>query len=397
MSPEDPMAKLPTTSPKRPRLRALAAVAALTSIASAASPAEAAPCADLPNPVYVTGGGRVFLESLGKVLGPQGTTVVYLLQGSCLAVNAILSGTKITGPAVYWNATSELTCELDPAGQNADLGISSVFPSTCLSLPSGLPAGVSDIQGPVEAHVFVVPEASTQRTISMEAAYFVFGFGVASGVAPWDDETQMFRRDPNSGTQQMMGLAIGVPPEKWKGTDAGASSGVVMGLSMTATPEKAIGILTTQIANEQELLVNPLAYQAHEQTCAYWPDSTAVARDKRNVRDGHYAIWGPTHLLTRVNANGFPLSAGADTLINYITSTQEIISLLATTGLVPQCAMRVRRTSELGPLASFAPDQSCSCFYESVAIGKTSCQSCTSSVECPSDAPRCNYGFCEVQ
>lgn len=387
------MAELPHSHAKY--LRALTAAAALAASTGLPSLAEAAPCADLPNPVYVTGGGKVLLENLGKVLGPQGTTVVYLLQGSCLAVDAILGGTKIAGNAVYWDATSELTCELDLAGQNADLGIAGVFPSTCTSLPSGLPAGVSDIQGPVESHVFVVPEASLERTISMEAAYFIFGFGAASGVAPWEDESLIFRRNVDSGTQQMMGLAIGVPPEKWKGQDAGSSSGVVMGLSTAIDPQKAIGILTTEVATNNELLVNPLAYQARDQTCAFWPDSTSTARDKQNVRDGHYAIWGPIHLLTRVDSNGFPISPGAAQVIDYITSTKEIIDVLASTGLIPQCAMRVRRTSELGPLSSFAPDQGCGCYYEMRATGATDCTPCVSSVECPTDAPRCNYGYCE--
>jgi hypothetical protein len=388
----------------RPLLQtAMTALAAALALAIAPSPAEAAPCAELPSPVYVTGGGRVLLENLGKVLSPAGVSLVYKLQGSCLALDAILNGTPMTGQATYWDATTALTCELDPAGNVADLGISDVFATTCLSLPSGLPANVGDIFGPVEAYAFVVPKASTQKSISKNAAYFVYGFGNGSGVAPWDDEAFIFQRDSASGTQQMMAAAIDVPPDRWRGTPVASSGDLVTALTTAAQAEKAIGILTTEVAGEHALSLNILAYQADEQTCAFWPDSTLTSRDKRNVRDGHYSIWGPIHLLTKLDGNGYPVNAGAADVIAYLTGTKpapgglDLIALLATTGLVPQCAMRVERHSELGPLMSHAPDRSCGCYYESLATGQSTCTACTTDIDCTEDTPRCNFGFCEVQ
>ena len=41
-----------------------------------------------------------------------------------------------------------------------------------------------------------------------------------------------------------------------------------------------------------------LAFQANGQTKAYYADSTSGARDRQNVRDGHYPIWGPVHFFT---------------------------------------------------------------------------------------------------
>src|SRR5262249_21685491 len=135
------------------------------------------------------------------------------LQGSCNAVDAILNGTPIAtgtstmldggagdggtgGPvdntATYWDAMAEQTCDLDP-GTIADIGIADVFATTCQSLPNGLPSGVGDSFGPVEAYSFVVPEKSTQKVISKEAAYFVFGFGNDSGVEPWTDASLLFQ------------------------------------------------------------------------------------------------------------------------------------------------------------------------------------------------------------
>jgi hypothetical protein len=56
--------------------------------------------------------------------------------------------------------------------------------------------------------------------------------------------------------------------------------------------------------------------------------------------------------------------------------------------------MRVQRTEDGGALASFAPQSPCGCYFESLT-GTTSCQACTTSDTCPSDAPRCSYNYCE--
>lgn len=48
---------------------------------------------------------------------------------------------------------------------------------------------------------FVVPRASTQTAISASAAYFVFGFGSSSGVAPWLVNESIYRRNETSAVQ----------------------------------------------------------------------------------------------------------------------------------------------------------------------------------------------------
>lgn len=366
--------------------------------------AEAAPCTDLMNPVYVTGGGKVLVENLAKVLSPLQINIVYFLQGSCKAVDAILADTPITGIANYWDAAgNKLECDLNLAGDIAHIGISDVFASTCQNLPNGLPSTVRDYFGPVEAYGFVVPKSSSQVVISREAAYFVYGFGAESGVLPWDNESLIFQRDIDSGTQQMIGLAIGVPPERWKGTSVASSTDLVAAINTSSDAEKTIGILTAEAAGANSLQLNMLAYQAKDQSCGYWPDSTRTSKDKRNVRDGHYDIWGPIHVLTRVDNNGIPLDARAADLIDYMTGVNtpspgfNLIDILADAGLIPLCAMRVSRNSELGPLVSYAPERLCACYYDSRTTGKADCATCADDSECGESAPRCNYGFCEVQ
>lgn len=388
-------------------IRGGAALLASVATLGAAPSAEAALCSELKNPVYVTGGGKVAIADLAKALSSSGINLVYKLQGSCIAVDAILNGTHVGSAtdtaASYWDATTELTCDLDPLGEVADLGLSDVFPSTCQSLPGGLPSNVGDFFGPVEAYSFVVPKASTQRSISKAAGYFVFGFGVDSGVDPWTDEGFLFVRDASSGTQQMFAAAIGVDADRWRGQITTSSSALVTKITSSIKPEATLGILTAEVAGANRATLSTLAYQDADQTCGYWPDSTSSAFDKRNVRDGHYALWGPLHLLTKLDGMGYPINKSAGDVIAYLTGTKvapsgfDLISLLAGANIVPACAMQVRRTSELGPLTSFAPEQACGCYFEEAATGKTDCKACMSEVECPEAAPRCNYGYCETQ
>jgi hypothetical protein len=373
---------------------------------AATSRAEAAPCADLPNPVYVAGTGSKVIASLQTALFGGSTTIVYKLQGSCLAIGGVVNGTPMTSDmgltGKYWDGTGLVDCDLD-AAKVADLGLSDVFPTTCSGFPNGLPNTVSDTFGPVEEYSFVVPKASTQQSISREAAYFVFGFGNDSGVEPWTDSTELFVRDPDSGTQQMFGAAIGVPPTKWKGVSQASSGALATAVAMAPNPEAAIGVLTGEVYNAYRSTLDVLAYQDTDQTCGYWPDSTPTASDKVNVRDGHYAIWGPLHLITKLNASGYPVKPEAADIIGYLQGTKDapggldLISFLAQSNLVPLCAMTVRRDTELGPLQSAAPQRACGCYFESVASGTNACTSCTSDIECPSELPKCNYGFCELQ
>lgn len=373
-----------------------------------ATPASAALCSSLPNPVYVNGGGSVLVESLGKLLASENTTLIYKKQGSCAAVDSILNGTPLTGTeaamtgGTYWDATTDHACDFDAGGNVADIGISDVFPSTCISLPNGLPSDVGDYLGPVEAYGFAVPTASTQNVISRDAAYFVFGFGADSGVAPWTDPLHIVIRDPDSGTQRMLALATGVEVTKWKGTAATSSSDLVNKLNSAMNKDAAIGILASEVAIANELVVKVLAYQDVDQTCGYYMDSTATSRDKANVRDGHYPIWGPFHILTKKDANGNPPKAVAADFKAYAIGTKDpagldLVKVLATAGLVPECAMHVTRDSEMGPLASFQPPRSCGCYFDSLTTGSSSCTPCQTNTDCPDTTPACNYGYCEVK
>jgi hypothetical protein len=279
-----------------------------------------------------------------------------------------------------------------------------VFAQTCFSLPNGPPMDVDDFPGPIQTMTIVVPRQSSQKSISALAAYFVFGFGADSGVPPWTDNTSIFRRSASSGTQNMIASAIGVPAALWKGNDAGNTMGVISKLGGSTTPEATIGILgATDVTDTVSQTVRILAYKHYGQSCGYLPDSAEGSKDKVNVRDGHYAIWGPIHVLSKVDSNHYPLNPNARRVVNYITGSTappgglDLIQLEAINNVVPSCAMRVKRTQEVGEMVPFTPLNGCGCYFEQVATGHTTCQACTKASDCPSSAPSCNFGFCELQ
>jgi len=408
-----------------PVIRALPILAGAACALFTALPASAqsVDCATLPGRVYVAGSTAVkpFLLAIAKnlVTANPPITIIYQGQGSCVGVNYMTTSPAgtISGTGTYWDSTgsADLSCNLTAiTGDVVDIGVSDVFASSC-----GYAADPSmhDFYGPVQSMTFSVPVTSTQQSISAEAAYMVFGFGAdtaAHTVAPWNDATALEVRSASSGTQQMISAALaqvgsGFAAAKVKGV-ANSGSGVVLtgltGLAAANNQEKAIGFLAMDVVDTNRDKVRPLAFQFKGQSCGYMPDSSTTAFDKANVRDGHYAIWGPLHMITPSTDGKTATNANADKIIGYLTGRDapafDLISVEATKGVVPDCAMRVSRTTEVGAMASYMPAKSCECKFLKAATGTapTDCVACPNNTdaECASGANKhCNYGFCEVQ
>ncbi|MEO5770106.1 MAG: substrate-binding domain-containing protein, partial [Polyangia bacterium] len=197
------MTAAPLVRPPRLPVRGACASLFLTVIVGTISRpgrAQALECTDLPGPVYVTGStaAKPILVEVAKILVAQTppVTVVYSGQGSSAGVDAVLNGKPLYGsastPLSYWDMTgTEAKCTVSATtkGVIADVGMSDVFANTCFASPGGLPSNVEDFLGPIQTMTFVVPKSSPERSISAEAAYYVFGFGSASGAAPWTDQT----------------------------------------------------------------------------------------------------------------------------------------------------------------------------------------------------------------
>lgn len=381
--------------------------------------------------VYVTGSSAAapFLKQIAQQLAVQKIFLVYTGVGSCTGVDAIVNGTlmrtgaaPLPATATYWDSVASpgKPCDLPAAGVGADLGISDVFAPSCpgLELANLETLRIRDAHGPIQTMTFAVPANSKFRQISQQAAYMVFGFGKDGGVmdpsgqhAIWNDESAILQRSASSGTQAMLGAAIGLPPARWKGKTNKTSDDVAAALqSATATQEAAdatIGILGADYIDSRSLRaqIRVLAYQDSHQACAVTPDSSDTAKDKRNVRDGHYPIWGPLHLLYKVDAKGEPENkAVREPLLNivgYLSGTKALPSgvslfeLYVQSGLVPECAMRVSRSMDGGALVPTTPASPCSCSFERVATGATDCKKCGSQGDC-SAGQTCSHDYCET-
>lgn len=386
------------------------AVAAAAIVLAGAAEARADACSGLSHPVYVAGSSAVkpFITKVASQLIQLSTpiTVVYQSTGSCLGVSYLSDDVTITGSGTIFDKDGNATtCDLETAGTTVDIGVSDVFPKSCGV--DKLPSGVKDFHGPIQAMTFSVPHDSTQTVISAEAAYLAFGLGAKGKAEPWTDETLLERRSETSGTQQMIAANIKVPAAKWKGVMNMGSGDVLNALTAAGSggnAEKAIGILATDLADKNRSTVTILAFQAFGQSCGYWPDSDGASFDKANVRDGHYPIWGPLHMLVKASGDAIT-SADAKSVVDYMQGTgdadayADLLTIEAQGGVVPECAMRASREEDGGAVMSFMPDKSCECKFLTEATGSKpdSCTECKAAKDCPKSAPACNFGYCEVK
>ena len=359
----------------------------------------------LPPPIlYATGSTAIqpYMARVAQVIESLGIgTVVYQGAGSCLGVSAMLSPTQYPLAAIAKTATyydpqqssggtvQSATCVIDDPARTADLGISDVFPTTCdpqLAASGGLPSNLYDFFGPVQTMEMVVPITSMQTSISNEAAYMVWGFGASSGVAPWTNPAFLLQRSASSGTQNMIAATINLPAADWVDTP-NASSGAVLtaienvtkGLSVdggagpgnSSWGDQTIGILASDVADSNRMYLKPLAFQDVGQSCGWYPDSTPTSEDKANVRDGHYPIWGPSHLIAYADSNGNATNPAVKTLIDamngrntQVNATLDVIGFYATSHILPTCAMHVQRSQDGHDYQPYAPPTSCSCYYD---------------------------------
>jgi hypothetical protein len=306
-------------------------------------------------------------------------------------------------------------CQFDNAalggnlGIKPNIGISDVPFNLCPGNElNAMPATLGNWTGPVQSMLIVVPKANATLTaISAEQGADIWGCGANGGITPYIDELAIQQRVVSSGTQILVGRAIGVSPSAFKGVSNSGTGGLITNLLAVSDPMKAIGFAAADAyqsaANAGKM--NAVAFRAFNQTKAYYADSTATAIDKRNVRDGHYAIQGPVNFFA-------PLTAGQPAplvkkVLDYITGTAPLdpakpntyVDVVANAGNVPTCAMTVQvAPNSTGYFAPFKPAVSCGCYFESVVTKSSpaTCTPCTSSATCPTGTS-CQTGYCEQQ
>ncbi len=375
-------------------------------------------CADAgPNVVYMYGTSDFapLLKAAQPLMSALPTPYVgiYLNATSCAGVASVFDPTKstIVNPApggtyafYYDSGGNQVNCLLATAGNTVDIGVSDLYSNTCSTSTVQYVSGtnVSDYTGPVVPFVMSVPSGSTQTAISAEAAHMVFGLG-GMGVnglkdaSPWIDPTYYFIRNGNAGSTILTGLLVNVPKTGFWGIDRLSTDNLRDSMLASTEAEKSIGILSISDYDTNRGNLRSLYLQSTAQTAGYLPDSNKNTFDKANVRDGHYPLWGYVHFFTPVGPGGVPSDAAKAMVTRFSVAAldQTLIDNIIAASEVPQCAMKVVRTSEE---SSFMPQTNfeCGCYFDFKSTGKTTCQACKSASDCPSSHPACNYGYCEV-
>jgi ABC-type phosphate transport system substrate-binding protein len=400
---------------------AVAAGGVLAARAASAQDAGTNPtCASLMNPVYLDGSSafgptvQVFAAKLLAEASP--ITIVYLQPGSCSGVNVIATKADITGTGIYYpTSTTTGTCTLPPSGQKADIGVSDVFYGSCgANVPATMPPDLKDFPGPVQAMEFIVPKANTTTGyLTAAEAQDIYGCGPTADVATFTSAAGIFCRNQDSGTQIIISDNIGLPAALpfacVSATGSGALATAVAGYSIA---NASIGFLGADVYDKNRMFLNALAFQAVGQTGAFYADSNSSIKDRQNVRDGHYPMWGYEHMMTYVGGDGTtPVNANAAKVINLILGTTsdanvgDYVQLEGAAGTVPLCAMGVQKHNDSPGYLSATTAPTCTCAYVKAASGTapTGCVACGGGSDGGADAAvggctggkTCQHGFCE--
>jgi hypothetical protein len=399
-------------SERVPSLLITSAVAAAALLATPASAQELPRCDDLalPNAIYGAGGSAITpaLRQVAPYLAslPEPVSVVFSDPSACNGYAAFLNDAATT-TFRYWGADGvERQCLPREGGQPVQFAHMGNPADVCAG--QTLPAGVRDLQAPVQTLNFIVDARSTQTAVSANALYFIFGFGAAGGVEPWTRTEHLVRRSTSSFVHLFAAAAAGLPPGSFA---PGAVEATSNGDSVTrlvqlaeASPETPLAYVAGSTADGARAQVRTLAYQERAASCAFLPDSSSESFDKANVRNGNYTLWTPGHFFYRIDPETqLPLEPNVAEVLGWITGdvpradSAEITARVIRAGDIPQCAMRVRRDGLVGAIQPFAPAAACGCFFEQTATGQApaGCTACTSAADCNASSV-CSFGFCEA-
>jgi len=408
-----------------------AGLALLACIAAKTSWAQTVPnCSDatmFPNPIYITGStayqptAGLFAVQMMNLAGADKSTIIYQNGlGSCDGPPAIMGGAMLTGTASVWTpgpnfatdktSVSKASCTLDST-HAADVGASDIFWKNCPNLSGAAqPSDIKDFQGPAQAMIFVVsaPMNTTFTAMSALEAQLIWGCGMGGMVTPFDDNMGIQQRNMNSGSQGIVAKSINVPPTAFFGKMNNGGGDVVTSLTsyvMSHSANKAIGFVAGDLFDQQRTVQFPVAFQQFNQSKAYYADSSRDAKDRANVRDGHYGVWGPEHFFVKVDGSGNPTNAAAAKFIgatfgSMYASAFNYIELQSLAGVIPQCAMKVARDDDgiLGPIKPKTDNADpCGCAFEKFRTGTTgaSCVACPNGNSDCFGGKTCHHGYCE--
>ena len=344
--------------------------------------------------------------------GTRPYRAVFQNSSSCAGVTSIFGSAAMKNPvnpllggwAFYFDASgNQVNCRLADGGNPIDIGVSDLYAETCD--PTFHAGGdVAEYLGPVVPFVLSVPAQSSEPSISIEAAHMVFGLGgkapPGSGLldAPWNDSTNFALRNSGAASTTLTALLADVPRTKFWGVDRLSTDNLrdTLLTAPKAAVNSSIGILSVDYNDKNRGNLRALYLQARGQRTGYQPDSSPTTIDKANVRDGHYPLWGYVHFFTSTHGGAGASEAAKAMVLKFNVSRLEqgLLDQIIDASLVPLCAMKVVRQSELGDYQG-QTGYECGCYFDLKTKGKTDCTTCQTAEDCPGKHA-CNYGYCEL-
>jgi hypothetical protein len=380
-----------------------------------------------PSSVVVSGSPSLegfFRRIAAQVQKAEGTDIYFVRNvGQCQGAEQV-AGSQDLGPKIFdylgdvKNKYGGQPCCRAPASARAVLSVSDYPTADCFD--GKLPDNLREYAGPIVAYAMVVPTTSPEVAITMEEAYFVFGFGSdgykGSGISPWTNQGRFAVPGLSFGAHVLWSkFLLFASPQKLRGVRVSGPEKVVPSLMgpMFTSPkdpkvvdEGAIGLTSTQAidASPDRRSVRPLAIQGWKQRFAFFPDSSPSTFDKRNVRDGHYPWWAPAYVVLKWEA-GKPANARAESLSRLVQGLGKLegtnlTEAVVAAGLIPTCAMKVQRAKDQGIAGDLLPytpppGTACGCAMDdAISPGGSGCAACSATTPCPT-GKMCSNGFCE--
>jgi len=395
-------------------------------------------CKALLNPVFMAGTTAVIpvIRLLGARLKQVGMTLLWNENSDGCSAESLLTGGPPPLGAVrsvfsqYTEDTTQpgkvivTTCN-GTINQVPDLAINDVSFSSCQATSvyhQTLPPGFAEFQGPVQGLVPVVPLGNDfVNDITAEELQALYTCGAKAnnqaGVMTFSSDQTIYDYNcANSGMRELwargIGAGYGVTLSPTIGLGCGnpitAESMVTNYVGPSITPLATIGYTSTEYYDQYRNLVKGLKVRGVNQILAYLPDSDITSTDKLNIREGRYTIQNSLKLVAAVDSNGVPTLPLVKNLVGWFQGSVDQVKLpfdlneiYALRGVVPQCAMRVTKDSDLPVFKHYKHPQPCHCAFQVLATGKSSIPGCVpcaavdGGTSCP-DGQICSSGYCEA-
>ena len=383
-------------------------------------------CTTLPNTVYMGGTTAVLpvIRHFGARLKQVGVTLLWNENSEgCGSVDALVNTPKNLVRPTFSHydengsgAKSTVTISncIGAVDQVPDLVINDTYWVSCFRSYGAATGGAQPLSvnlkefvGPVQGIVPIVASSYLYYSdITVDELLDLYLCGANAHILTFTDDRTIYNYDgTTSGIRELWARGLGASNGQVTqvGPNLGLTAESMVGRVVsdtTISPDTTIGYTSTEFYDESRDVVRAFKVRGVNQSKAYLPDTDAASTDKINIREGRYTIQGALKLVTQVDSMGVPTNPGAKKIIDWMQGNPsadplpfDVNEVYAQRGVVPQCAMRVTKDSDMPVFRRYTDPSPCNCSFDLLATGKTSCTACSAAAPCAKG--QCSHGYCE--